>query len=287
VSPGSYSSLSSLGSLEPGTHLCAFHQDEGQLTRIAATFIGQGLAAGDQLLYVTTDEQAEAVLDALPAEVQAREALVAGQLVVSSFADAYGTRPPVDLGTVADGFRSAAEHSRRRGFPGLRVAAQMDALAPLLGSAEEVIRWERMSTDLQREIGVSSVCFYDAGRLNDELAALLLHEHAGVAPEVDETPLASFLAVHEPWGLRILGEVDISNRDTLHRTLLSRAAVQPRIHLDLEGLRFADFGTMSRMRAVAATLPDNGWLALHHVPAAIQRLLSISGLGHERLRLAP
>jgi hypothetical protein len=285
VSPGSYRFVSSLGSLEPGTHLCAFYQDERQLTRIAATFIGQGLAAGDQLLYVTTDEQAEAVLHALPAHLQAREALGAGQLVVSSFADAYGTRRPDDLGAVADGFRSAAEQSHKRGFPGLRVAAQMDPLAELLGSAEEVMRWERMSTHLQREIGVSSVCLYGAGSLDDELAALLVSEHAGVAPEVDQTPLASFLAVNEPWGLRVIGEVDISNRDTLHRTLLSRAAVQPRMHLDLEGLRFTDLGTLDRIRAVASSLPDDGWLALHRVPAAIQRLLSISRLGHERLRL--
>ena len=287
MSPGSYNSVSSLGSLAPGTHLCAFHRDEGQLTRIAATFIGQGLAAGDQLLYVSTDEQAEVVLGALPDNVRARDAVVAGQLMISSFADAYGTRRPDDLDTVAAGFRAAAERSRKRGFPGLRVAAHMDALAPLLGSVDEVLRWERFTTGLQREIGVSSVCLYDASRLDDELAVLLAAEHDGIAPEADVTPLGSFLAVDEPWGLRIFGEVDISNRDLLHRTLLSRAAVQPRMHLDLEGLRFADFGTVTRMRAVAASLPDHGWLALHRVPAAIQRLLSISGLGHERLRLEP
>ncbi len=287
MSPGSYNSVSSLGSLEPGTHLCAFHRDEGQLTRIAATFIGQGLAAGDQLLYVSTDEQAEVVLRALPGDVRARDAVVAGQLIISSFAEAYGTRRPDDLDTVAAGFRAAAEQSRKRGFPGLRVAAHMDELAPLLGSVEEVLRLERISTGLQREIGVSSVCLYDASRLDDELAVLLAAEHDGIAPEADVTPLGSFLAVDEPWGLRIFGEVDISNRDLLHRTLLSRAAVQPRMHLDLEGLRFADFGTVTRMRAVAASLPDHGWLALHRVPAAIQRLLSISGLGHERLRWEP
>ena len=90
----------------------------GQLTRIAATFIGQGLAAGDQLLYVTTDGHAEAVLGALPGDVRADDAVVAGQLVISSFADAYGTRRPDDLGAVADGFRAAAEQSRKRGFPG-------------------------------------------------------------------------------------------------------------------------------------------------------------------------
>jgi hypothetical protein len=205
--------------------------------------------------------------------------------VVSSFADTYGTRRPDDLGAVADGFRAAAEQSRKRGFPGLRVAAEMDALAPLLGSADEMVRWERMSTELQREIGVGSVCLYDATCLDERLAGRIAREHAGLAPEVDETPLARFLAVHEPWGLRISGEVDISNRDLLHRTLLSRTAVRPRLHVDLAGLTFADVGALARMRAVAVGLPDSGWLALHRVPATIRRLLHISGLGHERMWL--
>lgn len=287
MSPGSYDSATALGSLEPGTHLCALHHDEGRLTRIAATFVGQGLAAGDRLLCITTDEQAEALLRALPDHVHGRDALVAGQLLVRSFADSYGTRRPDDLGSIADGFRAVAEQSRKHGFPGLRVAAWMDGLAPLLGSSEAVLRWERMSTVLQRELGVSSVCLYDAARLDDGHAQLLAREHAGFAPERAEAPLASFLAVDEPWGLRISGEVDVSNRDLLHRTLLSRAAVVPRLHVDLAGVTFADVGALVRMRAVAAGLPEHGWLALHRVPAAILRVLSMAGLQHERLRVQP
>lgn len=282
---GQQHATATLGSLAPGTHLCAFHRDEQQLTRIATTFVGQGLSAGDQLLYVTTDGCAEALLQALPAQLHARDALASGQLVVSSFADAYGTRRPDDLHTVADGFREAAERSRKRGFPGLRVAAQMDRLPSLLGSSEAVLRWERMCTGLQREIGVSSVWLYDAAALDAAHLSTLAREHAGFAPEIAEPPLASFLAVDEPWGLRISGEVDVSNRDLLHQTLLARAAVVPRLRLDLGGLTFADVGSLTRVRAVAAGLPASGWLALDRVPATVQRMLDIAGLHHERLRL--
>ena len=276
-----------LGWLEPGTHLCAFPHDERQLTRIAATFVDQGLSAGDQLLYVASEEQADAMLAMLPAHVRGHDALATGQLRVASFAEAYGTERPTDLGVIADGFRAAAGHSRKQGFPALRVAATMDRLAPLLGSSEEVLRWERMSTGLQHELGVSSVCLYTRNRLDDELAGLLAEEHAGRAPELAETPLASFLAVDEPWGLRVSGEVDISNGELLQRLLLSRAAVAPRLHLDLEGLTFADVGTLSRLRTVAAGLPETGWLALEGVPAFVQRTMDICGLGHEKLRVAP
>lgn len=287
MTQGPAHAVASLDSLDPGTHLCAFHRDRDELTRIAATFIGQGLAAGDQLIYVTTDEQADAVLRALPEQVDGYGALVAGQLMVSSFAEAYGTRRPDDLRTVADGFRAAAAQSRKDGFRGLRVAAQMDELAPLLGSAEDVVAWERMSTSLQREIGVSSVCLYDADRIDAEHAELIAREHDGLAPEVADEPLARFAAIHEPWGLRVSGEVDVSNRDDLLQVLQARAAVTHRIHVDLEDLTFADVGSLARVRAIAASLPESGWVNLRRVPDAIRRTLTISGLHHERLRLEP
>ncbi|MBA8802269.1 hypothetical protein FB382_000560 [Nocardioides ginsengisegetis] len=284
MSEGHDGSSASLGALPPGTHLCAFHRDPGELTRIAATFVGHGLSAGDQLLYVTTDDGAQALLDALP-DLAARDAVASGQLRLLSFADAYGTRRPDDLDAVADGFRAAADQARKDGFPGLRVAAEMDDLAPLLGSSEEALNWERLCTGLQRELGVSSVCLYDAGTLDEEYRELLTREHAGLAPEVAESPLARFLAVDEPWGVRISGEVDISNHELLHRVLVSRAAVMPRMHVDLHGLAFADLGTVSRLRSVAASLPETGWLALHGVPAVVRRILDVAGLHHDRLRL--
>ena len=287
MSPGSSHPPADLASLQPGTHLCAFHRDDGRLTRIAATFVDRGLSCGDRVQYVASDEQADALLATLPERVHARDALATRQLLVSSFADAYGTGPTEDLGTVADGVRSAAGQARKHGFPGLRVAARMDGMAALLGSAEDVLRWERLATDLQRELGVSSVCLYDSRRLDEEHRALVERVHAGLAPESADTPLASFLAVDGPWGLRVDGEVDLSNRDLLQRMLMSRAAVTPRLHVDLAGLTFVDVGTLSRLCAVAAALPDEGCLVLRRVPAAVRRLLDISGLGHERLRLMP
>ena len=67
----------------------------------------------------------------------ARQALRTGQLTTSSFELAYGSTRPERLETVADGFRLAARETRKRGFPGLRVAARMDGLTDLLGSIEE------------------------------------------------------------------------------------------------------------------------------------------------------
>jgi anti-anti-sigma regulatory factor len=284
---GTHRASSDLGSLEPGTHLCALEQDADRLDRVAATFVAQGLAAGDQVLYVASDRQVGDLLHVLPDRVDAQQAIGTGQLMTSSFGDAYGSSPPEDLATVADGFRAAAGQARERGFPGLRVAARMDPLAELLGSFDEVVEWERIAGGLQRELEVSSVCLYDAGTLAEGQGAALASEHDGLAPDLDVPPVATFLAVDEPWGLRVTGEVDVSNRHLLHRMVVSRAAVMPRLRLDLGGMTFADVGTVARLRAVAAALPDSGHLVLAQVPAVVRRILHATGLGHDRLRLEP
>lgn len=273
-----------LSSLEAGTHLCAFPADDRESTQVAATFVERGLSDGDRLLYVATDEQAESLLRSLPRHLHAAGALATGQLQVRTFAECYG-RGPVDLGSVADGFRAAAAQTRKDGFPGLRVAAHMDELPALLGSVEEAVRWERMSTDLQREIGVSSVCLYGADLVSERQRASIAGEHAGTSPDRAEPSLAHFLAVDEPWGMRVIGEVDLSNRHQMRRALLARAQVEPRLRLDLRDLTFADVGALTALCAVAASLPEDGWLVLDGASRAVRRTLEICGLAHERLQL--
>lgn len=282
---GSHRASADLCSLEPGTHLCALEHDASMLDRIAATFVGQGLAAGEQLLYVASDDQVEGLLRTLSQHLDPHQALASGQLLTSSFEGAYGTSRPEDLGTLAEGFRLTARRAQKSGYPGLRVAARMDELPGLLGSMDAVVAWERMSTALQREIQVSSVCLYDTELLEAGAGAALARAHDGLAPGIDVAPIGTFLAVDEPWGVRVRGEVDLSNRHLLHRLVLLRAAVFPRVRLDLEGVTFADSDTIARLRCIAAALPEDGHLVLAGVPSVVRRVLELTGLGHPKLRV--
>ena len=284
---GSHRASADLCSLEPGMHLCALEQDESRLDRVAATFVGQGLAAGEQLLYVASEEQVDGLLRTLPLRLDARQALASGQLLTSTFAGAYGTSAPADLDSVAVGFGLAARQAQKSGFPGLRVAARMDQLAALLGSMDAVLAWERMATGLQREIQVSSVCLYDTERLEAGDGAALARAHDGLAPQVDAAPIGTFLAVDEPWGVQVRGEVDVSNRHLLHRLVLSRAAVHPQVRLDLHEVTFADSDTITRLHSIAAALPDGGHLVLASAPTVVRRVLELTGLSHPRLRVEP
>ena len=165
TSPGL--ATANLADIAPGTHLCAFYDSDEQLARIASTFVARGLAAGDRLLYIAEDDDAAtSMLGSLLGDVPGRHALASGQLEIQSFGDTYGDVHAGDLALIEAGFRAAAEQARTRGFPGLRVAAEMGDFARFLGSSDEVIRWERRSTAMQRELGVTSVCQYDLRHLD-------------------------------------------------------------------------------------------------------------------------
>ena len=163
----------------------------------------------------------------------------------------------------------------------------MGDFARFLGSSEEVLRWEQRSTAMQRELGVTSVCQYDLRHLEADDAARLAAEHAALAPDRDDPPMATFLAVGEPWGLKVAGEVDIANRAALIRAIRSRAEVSPRVHLDLGELTFADVGTVSGLHSLAAALPHDGHLVLRRPPDLLRRIMEITGLGHQRLVVEP
>ncbi|MET1058104.1 MAG: MEDS domain-containing protein [Nocardioides sp.] len=284
MTPSPELATANLADLEPGSHLCAFYDTDQQLARIASTFVAWGLAAGDQMLYVAGDgDAATTMLTSLLDHLPGSHALASGQLMVRTFEDTYGGTHDGYLVRIEAGFRAAAEESRKSGYPALRVAAEMGDVATFLGSSDEVLRWERRATAMQRDLGVSSVCQYDLRHIEKGHAASLAAEHTALAPDGDESPMATFLAVGDPWGLRVAGEVDIANRAGLIRAIRSRAAVSPRVHLDLHGLTFADVGTLSGLHALAAALPHDGHLVLRRPPDLLRRILDITGLRHQRL----
>jgi anti-anti-sigma regulatory factor len=275
--------VADLAVLQPGAHLCAVCSDAEELGRVAAVFVGIGLAAGDQVLYVAGGREPAAVRARLEASgVPATEALDSGQLAVHDFGDLYGAPDRVDLDQIACGLRAAASRSSAGGFPGLRVAAEMADFARAVGSMEQLLRWERMLSRLQQEEGIITVCQYDRRRLASGEAALIAGEHGGSAPDSAPAPRASFLATR-PWGLRVTGEVDVCNRAGLIRALRARASARAQVCLDLAGLTFADVGTLRAIYQTAAALPADGSIFLANPPRQVQRVLDLAELRHSRV----
>jgi anti-anti-sigma regulatory factor len=262
---------------EPGAHLIALCQGEAELTRAAAVCAEAGLASGDRVLYVASDRSLPAVRTGLEASsAAAGPAIAAGQLVLRNFPDVQAGPGLPDLAAAAGEFRAAAVLARAEGFPGLRIAAEMGDVTRVLGSIGQALAWERITTALQREAGISSVCHYDQQQLDGENSGLLS------VPQ----PLVSFHAT--PQGLRITGELDIANRERFVRTVSARLAAIPQLILDVGKLDFIDAGTLGELHYIAAGLPSDGCITLAGASRQLRRLARIlGGWPHPRLKIEP
>jgi hypothetical protein len=274
----------SLWDAEPGTHLCALYSGPAELERTAAAFVGSGLAAGDRVLYVASDRPRAQVRTALEAhQVLAGPAADRGQLVIQDFASAYGEPGQLDLDQMAIDFRIAARQARADGFGALRVAAEMGDFATAIGSAERLLDWERRCTPMQHEEGITSVCQYQQGRFADDLAATIVNEHAGLAPEAVLAPPVQFTGTTDPWGLAIGGELDLASREVFLRVLGARLGARPSLHLDVSGLVYAEAAALGVVYQAAAGLPDGGGIVVTGAPYHLRRVIDLAGFSDPRV----
>lgn len=268
----------------PGLHLCAFYKAQGQLERVAGTFVRAGLAAGDRVLYLSAARDPASVCDALERRgVDSDRAAQTGQLVLQHSDEMYGTASTIDLDDLAGAYRDAGRRARSDGFPGLRVAAEMGDLARRVGSVDHLLAWERFATQLQAEEGITSVCQYDLADLSAEEVSLLDGEHAGHSPIHAALPMASFMAIREPFGLSIAGEVDVSNRTVFARALNACARGHSSFSIDVEQLEFADVGFLEVIFGLARKLPADGMIRIPNATKGLKRLIAVAGLEDPRV----
>jgi anti-anti-sigma factor len=216
--------------------------------------------------------------------VAADDHVSSGQLLVRSFSEVYGSADHLDIAEIAGSLRAAAGQSRDDGFPGFRVAAEMDDLVQALGSLELVRLWERMCSRVQREEGFSSVCQYNRSHFDDPAQMnLIAVEHTALAPAWVPQPLARFHATKKPWGLRVAGELDASNRAAFGRVLRARLAAHPRLRLDVRDMSFIDMGSLADLYDSAARLPWHGRIVLAGASAQLRQVIEIAGFRHPQV----
>ncbi len=274
----------SLWDAEPGTHLCALYAGPAELERTAAAFVSSGLAAGDRVLYVASARPEAQVRATLAAhQVPAGPAAARGQLVFQDFASAYGEPGQLDLAQMATDFRIAARQARADGFGALRVAAEMGDFATAIGSVERLLEWERLCTPLQHQEGITSVCQYDQSRFSDRDAAMIVSEHAGLAPDAVLAPPVQFTVTTDPWGLIIGGELDLASREVFLRVLGARLAARPWLRLDVSGLIYAEAAALSAVYQAAAGLPGDGGIVVAGAPDHLRRVIDLAGFCHAQV----
>lgn len=273
-----------VSALSPGTHLCRFYDDERDLVSGGAAFVAGGLASGARVLYVASGRPAEQVEVSFQVHgVAVEQAVRHGQLHVRTFEDVYGPGL-LELGELEAGFRAEAALAKADGLPGLWIAAEMGDATRRFGSLARLLEWERIASRFQHETGTATVCQYDRRRLSGKVQDRVAAEHAGLAPAATAAPLAGFYTA--PAGLRVVGELDLSNEDLFLEVVRARLDVQPHLRLDVAGLAFVDVGTLTGLVAAVLARPTCT-LTLVNASPFLRRMLDLAGLLDRRVVVHP
>jgi anti-anti-sigma factor len=256
-------------------HACWGFDDVGDLREAAAAFLTEGAELGQRLMFVGGPEAEAMVRETDPMKSMARD----GTLQVAPFEAIYpgGRRMPnPDQLALYDG---ATEQALADGFTGLRVLAEVTALASPVGAWPDQVGWESYADRYMANRPLAALCCFDQQRLPVEAVAALACAH----PVADRglQSLAPFRVYAQPDAVALAGEVDALSsaqlRDVLELTLPD---TEGEVVLDLEGLDFIDH---SGVRAVAEhrqRMRERGvHVTLRGESATFRRLSDLLGAG--------
>lgn len=268
---------------ERGDHACIAYRDDRQHRDLLASHLTAALERAEKIVYVADTaptERLSAWLRTISAE---SEALVRrGQLLI---------RPPVGFRIpsgrfaperVVDFLGTESTLAARSGYAGLRVCMEMTWAADEPPGQVRLVAYERLLTGLLagEQLGLALICQYDERRFAYEQLRQLQEAHPIVLHATLATrraPLLRLSPLDDGAGLRVEGEIDRSNAEQLATALRSALAAEQDLHLDLEGLEFADIAAVRLFAQAATSLADGHRLVLLAPSPVLRRVLQVQG----------
>jgi ABC-type transporter Mla MlaB component len=263
--------------VERADHVCWAYDDDASFEEAAVRFLGEGLAHGDRLLWVGDGAGDRLRRSAGPlADVEG----LAGRGILRLLAvgDGYAPTGSFSPDQQLAFYDAATREALEDGYRGLRVVAEITALAADPARRADLLRWEHLADDyVAHGPGFSALCAYRADVLPPEAVADATAVHP-VSPSGRLT--SDFRLWFDEGRLVLAGEVDASGADRLARLLESTHLDAPLICLDLSRLDFADLAGVrtvarwaERLRAVPARVELVG------APRLFRRIWALLDLG--------
>jgi anti-anti-sigma regulatory factor len=246
--------LSAIPAAGTSDHVCWVYEDDAAFDEAVAEFLAGGLERGERLLCV-----GERVIDSLraPASPFADiDALVAeGTLQTQTLAEAYAAAGPFRPENQLAYYDAATRRAIDDGYRGLRVIAEITALAADPAVRPELVRWEHVADDyIAQGTGFTAMCGYRADLPREALADV-----ATVHPLVHGPDAApSFRIFFDDDRLVLAGSVDTFSADRLARVLASSPVGPDGAVLELGATEFMDVSAARVLARWARDLQARG-----------------------------
>jgi anti-anti-sigma regulatory factor len=272
--------------LRLGDHVCWPVDGEGDRMEAVATLMAAGIAGGDKVLCLTARAPAALVAALANRGVPVTQAQRSGQVEVVPAGETYLAGGRFDAQRVLDSFDGSIARSAAAGYPGLRVIADMDWVLDGPSGVEDLAGYEAAANRLYLTAQALGVCMYTRRAVAPGVFRQLAAAHPVTAPagvDPDWAPGLRIRGTVEPYGLRLSGEADLSNRQAVAAALDAVAERRPDptapLVVDVAELRFADAGTVALL--VRTALANAGGLQLtgcHGEVAMVLDRLGVPGM---------
>lgn len=217
-------------------HVCWVYADDDAFDHALRQFLAGGLQRGDRLLCV-----GERVIDSLrahPLPFDGVDGLVArGALETLTRAQAYEATAEFLPDEQLAFYEAATRRALDDGYRGLRVVAEVSALAADPARLPELVRWEHLADEyIASGAGFSAMCAYRAGLGPEALTDVASVHPLAHAPD----GIPSFRVFFDGNRIALAGSVDALEADRLAQVLAASPVGPPVAVLDLGHLEFAD-----------------------------------------------
>jgi hypothetical protein len=218
-------------------HICwVYGEADEEFDRAVRRFLAGGLERGERLLCV-----GERVIASLSTDADGfgdADTLIAdGALRTLTMADAYEAGREFAPGDQREFYDAATREAIADGYAGLRVVAEVSALAADAASRAVLVQWEHMADDvIARRDGFTAMCAYRGdltGEALDDVASVhpLVHAPEGLPP---------FQVYFDDDSVALTGSVDTFSADRLARVLATSPVGEQGAVLDLGHVEFVD-----------------------------------------------
>ncbi|MBF9133360.1 MEDS domain-containing protein [Plantactinospora sp. S1510] len=275
--------ISGSGNAASYGHLCWSYDDPVDFDRRAREFLAEGIAAGERVWFVSTEQPRNAT-EKMRKVTSLATALDRGTARAVPLASTYGG-DTVDPAAQVAVYEAATERALATGHSGLRVVADATSLVRTPARRAAFARYEHLIDRYMRVRPLSAMCGYDRRELGDEAVAELACMH----PENNADQALFRLHACDPdeGAAALAGELDKFNLELFSRAL-DRADLRPvdgELVLSAADLRFIDHHCLTRLRDHAHRLGATAVLRTSRSTAArLVELLALSGIRVEAAR---
>ncbi|GHJ46986.1 hypothetical protein Cs7R123_43280 [Catellatospora sp. TT07R-123] len=247
-------------------HLCWAFDTHDEFRTLAARFLADGLAAGQQVVYLAESAGA-AELDGFGGFAAARASGAARVQDLSIYDRSLLAEPRAQVRAYAQ----ATEQALAAGYTGLRVAADATPLVRTPADRSAFARYEHLVDVYMTRHPFAAMCGYHRGRLDPAAIAELACMHP--LARSSSAPLRLFASDQPGIDMVLAGEVDLAGHALL-RTALEHADAAPaggEISVDARHLTFIDHRGLMRL---AEHVQARGGTAVLHTARGATRLLT-------------